>query len=344
MTRDVEVTQAIYVNVLNKVQELQVAKAGTVGNVRIIDEALVGPGPIEPKKPLIVVLATLLGGMLSVGLVLVRGLLRRGVESPEQIEETGLPVYATVPLSDAQQKLIKRIKHKRDRKGQEVATAVLAEKAPADTSIEALRSLRTGLHFATMEATDNRLVITGPSPGIGKSFIAVNLAAVCAQAGQKVLVVDADMRKGHIHYAFGGKSEGGLSDLLTGKAGLHEVIRPGNQEGLSYISRGSSPPNPSELLAHKRFSEFLAQVSEQYDLVILDTPPILAVTDAAVVARQCATTLMAVRFQFNTVKEIQIATRRLENAGVSPKGAILNAMERKAATYYGYGYYNYSYK
>jgi len=344
LTRDVEVTQAIYVNVLNKVQELQVAKAGTVGNVRIIDDALVGPGPIEPKKPLIVVLATLLGGMLSVGVVLVRGLLRRGVESPEQIEETGLPVYATVPLSDAQQKLIKRIKHKRDRKGQEVATAVLAEKAPADTSIEALRGLRTSLHFAMMEAGDNRLVITGPSPGIGKSFISVNLAAVCAQAGQKVLVVDADMRKGHVHHAFGGKSEGGLSELLSGKAGLHEVIRPGNQEGLSYIARGSAPPNPAELLTQQRFSDFLAQVSEQYDLVILDTPPVLAVTDAAVVAKQCATTLMVVRFQLNPVKEIQIATRRLENAGVSPKGAILNAMERKAATYYGYGYYNYSYK
>ena len=344
LTRDVEVTQAIYVNVLNKVQELQVAKAGTVGNVRIIDDALVGPGPIEPRKPLIVVLATLLGGMLSVGVVLVRGLLRRGVESPEQIEETGLPVYATVPLSDAQQKLIKRIKHKRDRKGQEVATAVLAEKAPADTSIEALRSLRTSLHFAMMEAGDNRLVITGPSPGIGKSFISVNLAAVCAQAGQKVLVVDADMRKGHVHHAFGGKSEGGLSELLSGKAGLHEVIRPGNQEGLSYIARGSAPPNPAELLTQQRFSDFLAQVSEQYDLVILDTPPVLAVTDAAVVAKQCATTLMVVRFQLNPVKEIQIATRRLENAGVSPKGAILNAMERKAATYYGYGYYNYSYK
>lgn len=344
LTRDVEVTQAIYVNVLNKIQELQVAKAGTVGNVRIIDDALVGPGPIEPKKPLIVVLATLLGGMLSVGIVLLRGLLRRGVESPEQIEAAGLPVYATVPLSDVQQKLVKRIKHKRDRHGQEVATAVLAEKAPADTSIEALRGLRTSLHFAMMEAGDNRLVITGPSPGIGKSFIAVNLGAVCAQLGQKVLVVDADMRKGHVHYAFGGKSEGGLSELLSGKAGLQDVIRAGNQEGLSYIARGSSPPNPSELLAHQRFSEFLEEASRRFDLVIIDTPPVLAVTDATVVAKQCGTTLMVVRFQLNPIKEIQIATRRLETAGVTTKGAILNAMERKAATSYGYGYYNYSYK
>lgn len=344
LTRDVEVTQAIYVNVLNKIQELEVARAGTVGNVRIIDEALVGAAPIEPKKPLIVVLATLLGGMLAVGMVLVRGLLNRGVESPEQIEEAGLPVYATVPLSDEQQKLVRRVKHKRDRHASAIATAVLAERAPADNAIEALRGLRTSLHFAMLEADDNRLVITGSSPAVGKSFVSVNLAAVCAQAGQRVLVVDADMRKGHVHNAFGGRSKGGLSELLAGKLGLEEVVRHSTLEGLDYLSRGESPPNPSELLMHARFSQFLEIASRQYDLVIIDTPPVLAVTDAAVVGRQCGTTLMVARFQQNPVKEIQIATRRLETAGVSVKGAILNAMQRKAATYYGYGYYNYSYK
>ncbi|MFC2992169.1 polysaccharide biosynthesis tyrosine autokinase [Halomonas tibetensis] len=343
-TRDVEVTQAIYVNVLNKMQELQVARAGTVGNVRIIDEALVGSEPIEPKKPLIVVLATLLGGMLAVGIVLVRGLLNRGVESPEQIEDAGMPVYATVPLSDDQNKLTRRVKHKRDRHASQVATAVLAERAPADNSIEALRGLRTSLHFAMLEATDNRLVITGPSPSVGKSFVSINLGAVCAQAGQRVLVVDADMRKGHIHNAFGGRSKEGLSELLTGKLGLNDVIRSSNMEGFHYIARGESPPNPSELLMNARFSEFMEAVSQQYDLIIIDTPPILAVTDAAIIGHQCGTTLMVARFQQNPVRELQIATRRLENAGVTVKGVILNAMERKAATYYGYGYYNYSYK
>jgi tyrosine-protein kinase Etk/Wzc len=344
LTRDVEVTQAIYVNVLNKIQELQVAKAGTVGNVRIIDDALVGPGPIEPRKPLIVVLATLLGGMLSVGIVLVRGLLRRGVESPDQLEQVGLAVYATVPLSESQQKLIKRIKRRRERKGSAVAAGVLAEKAPADTAVEALRGLRTSLHFAMLEAPDKRLMITGPSPGIGKSFVSVNLAAVCAQLGQRVLVVDADMRKGHIHHAFGGKGEQGLSELLSGKAELDQVLREGKVTGLSYIARGMIPPNPSELLAGERFSRFLAQVDELFDLVIIDTPPVLAVTDAAIVGRQCGTTLMVVRHGLNPVKEVQIAHRRLENGGVLSRGVILNAMERRAATSYGYGYYQYSYK
>ncbi len=344
LTRDMEVTQAIYVNVLNKIQELEVARAGTVGNVRIIDEALVGAEPIEPKKPLIVVLATLLGGMLAVGIVLVRGLLNRGVESPEQIEEAGLPVYATVPLSDAQNTLTRRVKHRRDRKASEIATGVLAHRTPADNAVEAMRGLRTSLHFAMMEAANNRLMITGPSPGIGKSFISINLGAVCAQAGQRVLVIDADMRKGHVHRVFGERAEGGLSDLLSCQAPYESILRHSKIAGLDYVSRGKAPPNPSELLMHARFTDFLEQVSQAYDLVIIDTPPVLAVTDAALVGKQCGTSLMVARFQQNPVKELQIANRRLETAGVNLKGVILNAMERKAATYYGYGYYNYSYK
>ncbi|MWJ28483.1 polysaccharide biosynthesis tyrosine autokinase [Halomonas sp. ZH2S] len=343
-TRDVELNQEIYLQLRNKIQEMKIAKASTVGNVRILDEAVVQPGPVEPKKPLIVVLATLLGGMLAVGLVLLRGLFNRGVESPEQIEEIGLPVYATVPLSNVQQTLIKRIKRRSDKRSSSISTGVLADLDPTDTSVEALRSLRTSLHFAMMEAGNNRLMIAGPSPNIGKSFISINLAAVCAQAGQKVLVVDADMRKGHVHHAFGAQSEGGLSELLSGKATLDEVIREGNKQGLSYIARGSAPPNPSELLLNQRFSEFLEEASQRFDLVIIDTPPILAVTDAAVVGKQCGTTLMVLRFQLNPIKELQIAQRRLETAGVTAKGAILNAMERKAATSYGYGYYNYAYK
>ncbi|WP_345740348.1 polysaccharide biosynthesis tyrosine autokinase [Halomonas getboli] len=344
MSRDVKVNQEVYVQLLNKVQEMKIARASTVGNVRILDEAAVQPKPVEPKKPLIVVLATLLGGMLSVGLVLVRGLLRRGVESPEQIEDAGIPVYATVPLSDEQSKLVKRIKRRNDKGGQDISTGILAERAPADTAIEAIRGLRTSLHFAMLEAGNNLLAITGPSPGIGKSFVSINLAAVCAQAGQKVLVVDADMRKGHVHHAFGGRSEGGLSELLSGKAALADVTRSGHIDGLDYISRGSAPPNPSELLMQERFSQFLADIRERYDLIVIDTPPILAVTDAAVIGKQCGTTLMVTRFQMNPVKELEIAKRRLETTGVPVKGAILNAMERKAATSYGYGYYNYAYK
>ncbi|WP_237673928.1 polysaccharide biosynthesis tyrosine autokinase [Vreelandella profundi] len=343
-TRDVEVTQAIYVNVLNKKQELQMTRAGTVGNVRIIDSALVSNNVIAPKKSLIVIVATLLGGMLSVGAVLLIGFLRSGIEAPEQIEQAGLPVYATVPLSDAQQKLVRKVKIKGARRSHAVTTAILAERDPADLSIEALRGLRTSLHFAMMEAKNNCLMITGSSPGIGKSFIAVNLGAVCAQAGQKVLVIDADMRKGHIHHAFGGQSANGLSDVLSGRSTWQAQVRKSQLEGLSYLSRGIAPPNPSELLMGERFAKMLAEAEQQFDLIIIDPPPVLAVTDPAIVGNHCGTTLLLVRFELNTLKEVKLAVRRLESAGVVVKGAILNAMEKKAASSYGYGYYHYSYK
>ncbi|CAN0567468.1 unnamed protein product [Ectocarpus sp. 12 AP-2014] len=196
-----------------------------------------------------------------------------------------------------------------------------------------------------MEGSDNRLVITGPSPGIGKSFMSANLAAVCAQAGQKVVVIDGDMRKGHVHEVFNQDSANGLSDVLSGKLSFEEAVRTSDLDGLSWVSRGSAPPNPSELLMQARFTEFLDYLSQNFDLVIVDTPPILAVTDAAIIGKQCGTTLMVVRFGMNTPKEIQIAETRLANGGVTLKGTILNAMEKRAATAYGYyGYYNYAYK
>ncbi|WP_168016905.1 polysaccharide biosynthesis tyrosine autokinase [Halomonas salinarum] len=344
LSRDVEVTQEVYVQLRNKVQEMEIAEASTVGNVRILDPADTLPEPVKPNKPLIVVVATLLGGMLAVGGVLLRAAFHRGVESAEQIEDLGLSVYASVPLSEEQSKLVKSIKRQNEKRTKNVSVGILAERAPADLAVEALRGLRTSLHFAMLEATNNRLMITGPSPGVGKSFLSTNLGAVCAQSGQRVLVVDADMRKGHIHAAFGGKSENGLSDLLSGKQKTDDVLRETSIGGLSYISRGMAPPNPSELLMNANFTQLLEEWSQRFDLVIIDTPPVLAVTDPSLVGSQCGTTLMAARFELNPAKEIEVARQRLQAAGVEVKGCILNAIERKAVTSYGYGYYNYSYK
>ncbi|CEO38464.1 polysaccharide biosynthesis tyrosine autokinase [Photobacterium kishitanii] len=342
LTRDVEVNQQIYVQLLNKVQELNIVKASTVGNVRILDAAQVYTNAVKPKKALIVVLATLLGGMLSVAIAFLRAALHRGVESPDEIEALGLPVYASIPLSDWQTDLEKKSKSKQQL---QISQALLAVSNPADLSIEALRSLRTSLHFAMMEARNNIVMISGPSPGIGKSFVSANMAAVMAKGGQRVLVIDADMRKGRMERQMCVDSKPGLADYLSGQQTLEQVIKSPGVENLDFIARGAVPPNPSELLMHPRLKTLLDWASENYDLVLVDTPPILAVTDPAIVGAHAGTTMIVARFGLNPVKEIEVTKHRFEQNGIEVKGCILNAVVRKASSTYGgnYGYYNYSY-
>lgn len=340
MTRDVQVNQQIYIQLLNKVQELNIIKAGTVGNVRILDSAATYAEAVKPKKPLLVVLATLLGGILSVGVVLVKAALHRGVENPDDIEQLGLSVYASVPKSIMQLEFAEKINKKR-KSLQEMM--LLAESNPADLSIEALRGLRTSLHFAMLEAKNNVVMISGPAPGIGKSFVSTNFAAVVAKTGQKVLLIDADMRKGYLQQPFGVKWENGLSDLLSGKIDYAQAIKTTQVDNLDIMTRGQVPPNPSELLMHQRFKALVEWASQNYDLVIIDTPPVLAVTDPSIVGAHAGTTLMVARFGLNTAKEIDVARNRFEQAGIEVKGVIFNAVEKKASSSYGYGYYNYSY-
>jgi len=343
LKRDVEVSNQIYTLLLSKTQELDIVRAGTVGNVRIIDYAEVNTSkPVKPKKALIVVMATMLGGMLAVAIVLVQKAMHKGVEDPNEIEAIGLPVYASVPYSDYQDKLTGFSKA---RKNKNKPKSILALDNPADLSIEALRSLRTSLHFAMMEAKNNLIAISGPSPGVGKSFISVNLASVLAQSGKKVLIIDADMRKGYLQTQFGIEWDDGLSDYLSGRLNLAQVTKPTQVDGLSVITRGQIPPNPSELLMHANFSKLVEEVSTEYDLVIIDTPPILAVTDPAIVSAHTGTTLLVTRFGQNHIKEIELTRNRFEQNGTDVKGVVFNGVVKKSSNLYGYyGYYNYSYE
>ncbi|MEL0603729.1 polysaccharide biosynthesis tyrosine autokinase [Pseudoalteromonas undina] len=344
LKRDVEVSNQIYTLLLSKTQELDIVRAGTVGNVRIIDYAEVNTSkPVKPKKALIVVMATMLGAMLSIAIVLIQKAIHKGVEDPSEIEALGIPVYASVPHSEHQDKLTNFIKTRKNKVAK--AKRILALDNPADLSIEALRSLRTSLHFAMMEAKNNIIAISGPSPGVGKSFISVNLASVLAQSGKKVLIIDADMRKGYLQTQLGLKWDDGLSDYLSGRLNLAQVTKPTKVEGLSVITRGQIPPNPSELLMHSNFSKLVEEVSATYDIVIIDTPPILAVTDPAIVSAHTGTTLLVARFGQNHLREIELTRDRFDQNGIDVKGLVFNGVLKKASNAYGYyGYYNYEYK
>lgn len=344
LSRDVESGQAVYMQLLNRQQELNIAKSSAIGNVRIIDSAVTLPKPVKPKKVLIVLIGIVLGGMISVGFVLLRIFLRRGIESPEQLEELGINVYASVPVAESLAKNNNTLKYKQwGRKSPETVKGLLAIENPADLAIEAIRGLRTSLHFAMMESRNNILMISGASPNCGKTFISSNLSSVIAQTGKKVLLIDTDMRKGYVHKLFATDNNNGLSDFLSGKVELDKIIKSIATVGVDFISRGMAPPNPAELLMHRRFEELLTWASEHYDIVVLDTPPILAVTDAAVIGHYVGTTLLVARFELNTAKEMEVSIKRFERSGIVIKGCILNGVVKKASSYYGYGYNHYGY-
>ncbi|MBZ7394702.1 polysaccharide biosynthesis tyrosine autokinase [Klebsiella michiganensis] len=345
LSRDVESGRAVYMQLLNRQQELNIAKSSAIGNVRIIDNAVTQPKPVKPKKVIVVLIGLIFGGVVSVGLVLLRVLLRRGIESPEQLEEIGINVYASIPVSETFAKKVVQSPGWRKKEHAEYQS-FLALENPADLAIESIRGLRTSLHFAMMEARNNVLMISGASPNAGKTFVSTNLAAVIAQTGKKVLLIDTDMRKGYTHKLFKVSNDNGLSDFLSGKAELSKTIKTISDVGFSFISRGIAPPNPAELLMHRRFGELISWASQNYDIIILDTPPILAVTDAAIIGHYAGTTLLIARFEQNTTKELEVSYKRFEQSGVMVKGCILNGVVKKASSYYGYGYshYGYSYK
>lgn len=343
LTRDVEVASQIYTQLLNKSQELDIVRAGAVGNVRLVDTADVDlTSPVKPKKALIVLIATFLGAFVGVALVLLRKSLSKGLEGPEAIEQLGLPVYASIPYSALQQE--EDSKKVRAKVAADTPAYLLALRNPTDLSIESIRSLRTCLHFAALDSTNNRIMISGPSPQVGKTFVSSNLAAVMAQSGQRVVLIDADMRKGHLHKTLNTPITNGLSDLLVKRCTLDQAINKVEVDNLHFISRGQVPPNPSELLMHANFRDLLAQLSERYDVVIIDTPPLLAVTDAAIVGREAGISLIVARFGVNPAKEIEMTIRRFAQNGIELKGAVFNGVEKRAASYYGNGsYYNYEY-
>ncbi|WP_445535570.1 polysaccharide biosynthesis tyrosine autokinase [Acinetobacter sp. G18] len=336
--REVEVKTQLYTALLNSYQQLRIAKAGEIGNVRVVDTAVEPIKPIKPKKIQVLILSLFLGGFIGTLIALLRNMLRTGIKDSGQIEnELDLPVYATVPRSPIQESRIKILKKKKN-------IPILAVKNSDDIAIESLRSIRTAIHFALTNAKNNIIMIAGPSPEVGKSFISTNLATIFAQGDKRVLLIDADMRRGYMHKYFDVDVKPGLSELLSGQADLSQVLHKTQVTNLDVITRGKSPTNPSEILGSKQFKELLEQLQSQYDHIIIDTPPVLAVTDGIIISQYTGVNLIVARYAKSQMKELELTLNRFEQAGVKVNGFILNDIQRASAGY-GYGYnYAYAYK
>ena len=329
MTRDVQMGNDIYMVLLNKQHELNINKASTLGNVRIIDNAVTQHKPIKPKKTLIVI--------LSSSVILLRNMLIKGIKQPKKKKKRGIPVHAVVPLAPELTK---------SRRCRAITTyqsdELLVKSSPTSLAVEAIRGLRTSLHFAMLKSENKILMISGTSPGVGKSFVSSNLAVLMAQAGSRVLLIDCDLRRGYLHSIFS-QAEGhaGLADYLSANVAVSQVIEETEYQGVDFIGRGRMVNNPAELFMTEKFQTLVDACSAQYDVILLDTPPILSVTDAAIIGRFASTSLMVVRFEQNSVQEVEAGLRRFNQNAIAIQGVIFNGVEKRALATYSYGDYSY---
>jgi tyrosine-protein kinase Etk/Wzc len=332
LARELELNSAIYTQLLTRAQEIEVTRAGTVGSVRVIDHALASKIPVAPRSSLILALSAMLGLMLGASYVLIIRMFKSGIVNSMEIEALGMPVYATVSQEAAQSA------------GRRGRLNVLSLTDPESLAVEAFRSLRTSLHFGLLEERRNSLLFTSAAPNAGKSFSAVNLAVVSAQAGQRVVLIDGDMRRGTIHKYFGiQKSAPGFSDYLSGNVGFEEITTDVDVPNLTVIHTGNFPPNPSELLLQDRAKVLIDKLEQEYDLVIVDSPPVLAVTDPVILSRYVSMRLVVARFGLTKVSDLEATIQQLAVAGIKVAGAVLNGFDPKQGGQgYEYGYrYNY---
>jgi tyrosine-protein kinase Etk/Wzc len=340
MTRDVKVNTELYTSLLNSAQQLRLVKASKVGNVRLLDVAEPPIKAVRPKRAIVISLAVLAGLFFGVIAAFVRKNLFGGIDDPAEIEQLlGLTVSAAIPHSEKQELLYVQMQ------GNPKKHSVLASDDPKDLAIESLRSFRTSLQFSMLGAKNNIVMVSGPTPGVGKSFVSVNFAAVLASVGKRVLLVDADLRKGYLQKYFCLPRENGLSELIAGQVDLEVAVSKAVLPGVDFISTGVLPPHPAELLTHRNFAEFLKTVSAIYDLVIVDTAPVLAVSDSLVVAPHVGAIFNIVRGGVSTIGEIEEAVKRFNQAGSAVTGIVFNDLKPRIGRYgYGskYGKYRYA--
>jgi len=352
LSQDMEINREIYLTMLKNYEQLKIARAGEIGYVRVVDMPINTYQAIAPKKMLIWIISSLIGIILGTLLVLLKSLLRNTVKDPERLEEkTGVPVIATIPRSKTSINLMKGNKNSR---------RLLAMVDHDGLSYEAIKSLRTSLMFAmpsvsrvatifgdldkeNLSKQGKIIVISGEAPGIGKSFISSNLAETFSQLNKKVLIVDADMRRGELHKIFTINQSNGLGDYLTeSNPNLANFIHPTSFEFIDFMPRGKHPKNPASLLSTDKFSKMLLQLISIYDYIIIDTPPVLAVSDAIITAQYADKVLMVTRYNSSIEGQLAYAVRQMQKANITVDGIVLNDIVQGITSKYSY-HYSYSY-
>ncbi|KWN19777.1 tyrosine protein kinase [Burkholderia territorii] len=337
---DVKVNTDLYTALLNNIQQLELVQAGRTASVRVVDSAVAPADPVRPNRPVVIAAAALVGLALGVIAAFAREFLYGGLSAVDEIERhTSLSVRAVLPAAPRQRKLMRAVERR------DAGLHVLAYDDPYEPAIEGLRSLQTALHFSLAHIEHPLVLITGATPGTGKSFVSVNLAAVQASSGRRVLLIDGDLRKGYLHQYFGIERGPGFAELLGGNASADDVVRRGVAPNLDFLPTGELPSAPTALLQHARTGALLASLRARYDLVIVDSAPLLAAIDATWLDAHADATLLVARAGATRAGELIESAKRLPQRRDRVPDVVLNGLDpRSGASAFGSKYGGYRYE
>jgi tyrosine-protein kinase Etk/Wzc len=349
LTRDASLNEKIYMMLNEKFEESRISEAGKTANVRIIDQAKPPKAPFRPNKRLNIILGIFLGLGLGVAVSFLLEFLDDSIKTAEDIERMGLVLLGTIPvvkMADIAKRMKREGKFYSKEDMDKVESKLITRFSPKSPISEAYRSLRTNIHFANLDRPNKVILVSSSATKEGKSTTAANLAITIAQMGSKTLLLDSDLRRPAIHNFFRLDRAYGLTNYLVGTMSLDEVIKKSDIPNLDIVTCGDIPPNPSEMLASRAMRNFLEEAKKRYDMIILDSPPVIAVTDAAILSTRVDGVIMVVASGFVNRREVQRAITLLRNVNARILGVLLNGLDVKkiyGSYYYYFHYYQYYY-
>ncbi len=347
LVRQMEVDKQTYILMTTKLEETRISEAGQRENVQILDEAILPDIPIKPKKKLNLMLGALIGLGLGIGLTFLLEYFDDSIKNPEELERIGFPILATIPEIIAED-VVKKV-HAKDGisddilQARQIETRLVTHFDPKSPISEAYRTLRTNIQFKNKKSKNVVTLVTSSAPKEGKSTTVANLAITMAQLGSKTVLIDTDLRRPVIHSIFDMKKERGVSSYLIGSSELDTIIKPTFVENLSIIPSGPLPPNPSELLGSEEMKKLIAELRKKFDAILFDSPPVIAVTDAAILSTMVDGILLVIKAHQTHREAIKRAKTLLDNAEANIYGCLLNGVniKRTYGTNYYYYYYHY---
>jgi capsular exopolysaccharide synthesis family protein len=338
--REAEVNNNIFMMLREKFEESRIKEASQIGSIRIVDYAEAPKIPIKPDKMRNLIIGILYGFGLGIGIILVREYLDRTLKSIEDVERLGFPVLGSIPLISPKQ--VMKPSADPDGEAKIIESRLITHLQPNSPVSESYRTLRTNIQYSNVDKPLKTVLVTSPGPGEGKSTSVANLAITFAQMGAKVLLVDTDLRRPVLHGLFRIKRNDGLTNVLVGKAPIREAIRQTKVKNLFLLPSGTIPKNPSEFLASKIMQKLIAKLSERFDIVLLDSPPVIAVTDSAVLASHLDGVILVIRSEKTDRDGLLRSVTLMKNVNAKILGVLVNGLDihHRYGSYYKY--YTYS--